>query len=59
MSKQINLSNDLNNDFNEKLGYTQCFKIINGQVIPINMYAKIIVEPEHELEHEPDRKSVV
>lgn len=64
MSKQMNLSNDLNNnlnndlnnnfnndfnnDFNGKLGYTQCFKIINGQIVPVNMYAKIIVESEHE-----------
>nr|WBF70256.1 hypothetical protein [Megavirus caiporensis] len=38
------------NNFNElddkKLGYTQCFRIIKGKMIPINLYAKMIIEPE-------------
>nr|AEX62251.1 hypothetical protein mv_L46 [Moumouvirus Monve] len=29
------------------IGYTQCFKIITGKIVPINLFAKIITESEN------------
>ncbi|AVL94306.1 hypothetical protein mvi_946 [Megavirus vitis] len=54
--------NNLNNELDDKkLEYTQCFRIIKGQMVPINLYAKMIIEPEHESTHyiklEPENKS--
>ncbi|AEQ33126.1 hypothetical protein [Acanthamoeba polyphaga mimivirus] len=53
--------NNLNNELDDKkLGYTQCFKIIKGQMVPINLYAKMIIEPEqnptYHIKFEPDNK---
>ncbi|AQN68721.1 hypothetical protein [Saudi moumouvirus] len=29
------------------IGYSQCFRIINGEIVPINIFAKIITESEN------------
>ncbi|AEQ32945.1 hypothetical protein [Megavirus chiliensis] len=34
---------------NNMLGYSQYFKIINGKIVPINLFAKIIVDTKDKL----------
>ncbi|AKI80584.1 hypothetical protein QJ850_gp115 [Acanthamoeba polyphaga mimivirus] len=35
---------------NNKLGYSQCFKIVNGQIIPVNVFAKIALDTKNNFE---------
>ncbi|AHA44972.1 hypothetical protein [Acanthamoeba castellanii mimivirus] len=30
-----------------KLEYSQCFKIVNGQIIPVNVFAKIVLDTKN------------
>lgn len=30
-----------------KLGYSQCFKIVNEQIIPVNLFAKFVLDTKN------------